>query len=171
MDDYVEFLDDVRHVYLDELGVGPAVEDMIFFLSACLELSLREYTWNLFKLCCLCLGLVTPKLPDASLGSSRVGVTSVDLLSVIEPIQGYLLSCDSEGNFFTDSESISSCLEMLETFCDRAQQSDYGPWESVDVHGYEKNRADLEKAYKAARVASDVESSSTLSEPALVSEK
>ena len=32
IDDYVEFVDDVRHVYLDELGVGPDVEDMISFV-------------------------------------------------------------------------------------------------------------------------------------------
>ena len=87
IDDYVAFIDDVRHVYLDELGVGPDVEDMVSFLSSCPELLRREYTWDLFKLCCLCLGHVAPKLPDVSLGSSKVGVTNVDLLSVVEPIQ------------------------------------------------------------------------------------
>ena len=79
IDDYVEFVEDVRHVYLDELGVAPAVEDMVSFLSSCRQLSRREYTWNLFKLCCVCLGHVSPKFPDVSLGSSKVGVTSVDL--------------------------------------------------------------------------------------------
>ena len=54
MDDNVKFVDDARHVYLGELGVGPAVEDMLSFLSTCLELSRRDYTWNQFKLCCLC---------------------------------------------------------------------------------------------------------------------
>ena len=100
-----------------------------------------------------------------------VGVTSVDLSSVIEPIQEYLLGCDSEGNFFTDPGCISSCLEFLETFCDRALQSDYNPWESVDAHGYEKIRAKFENSYKAVRVASDAESTSSLSEPVFVSEK
>ena len=52
IDDYVEFIDDVRHVYLDELGVGPDVEDMVSFLSSCPELARRGYTWDLFKLCC-----------------------------------------------------------------------------------------------------------------------
>ena len=34
MDDYVEVVDDVRHIYLDDFGTGPAIEDMIsFFLS------------------------------------------------------------------------------------------------------------------------------------------
>ena len=80
IDDYIEFVDDVSHVYLDELGVGPCVEDMVSFLSSCPELSPRGYTWDVFKLSCLCLGHVAPKLPDVSLGSSKVGVTSVDLL-------------------------------------------------------------------------------------------
>ena len=167
IDDYVEFIDDVRHVYLDELGVG----DMVSLLSSCPELSRRQYTWDLFKLCCLCLGHVAPKLPDVSPGSSKVGVISVDLLSVVEPIQGYLLNGDAEGNFFTDLGSISSCMELLETFSDSALQCGYNPWESVDVHGYEKIRAELEKSYKAIRFASDVESSSSLSEPVFVSER
>ena len=102
MDEYVAFVDDIRLVYLDELGVGPAVEDMISFLSECPELSQKDYTWNLFKLFCLCLGHVAPKLPHASLASSEIGVTVIDLSCVIEPMQGYLLSWDFEGNFFTD---------------------------------------------------------------------
>ena len=145
IDHYVEFIDDVRHIYLDELGVGPDVEDMVSFLSSCPELGRRGYTWDLFKLCCLCLGHVASKLPDVSLGSSKVGVTKVDLSSVVEPLQGYLLSGDAEGNFFTDHGTFSSCMELLETFSDSALQCGYNPWEFVDVHGYEKIRAELEK--------------------------
>ena len=171
IDDYIEFVDDVRHVYLDELGVGPCVEDMASFLSSCPELSRKGYTWDVFKLSCLCLGHVAPKLPDVSLGSSKVGVTSVDLSAILEPLQGYLLSSDAEGNFFTDPESISSCMELLETFGDSALQCGYNPWEFVDCHGYEKIRTDLEKSYKAVRIASDVESSASLSEPVFVSER
>ena len=171
IDDYVEFVDNVRHVYLDEFGVGPDVEDMVSFLSSCPELSRRRCTWDIFKLSCLCLGHVAPKLPDVSLGPSKVGVPSVDLSSVVEPLQGYLLSSDAEGNFFTDPESISCCMELLETFGDRALQCDYNPWEFVDHHGYEKIRAELENSYKAVRVASDVESSASLSEPVFVSER
>ena len=171
IDDYTDFIDDVRHVYLGELGVGPHVEDMVSLLSSCPELSRREYTWVLIKLCCLCLGHVAPKLPDVSLGSSKFGLTSVDLSSLIGPIQGYLLIGDSEGNFFIDPGSVSCCMTFLETFSDTALQPDYNPWESVDAHGYEVLRAELEKSYKAVRVASDVESSSSLSEPVFVSEK
>ena len=171
IDDYVESVDTLRHVYLDELDVGPDVEDMVFFLSSCPELSRRRYTWDLFKLSCLCLGHVVPKLPDVSLGSSKIGVTSVDLSSIVEPLQGYLLSGDAEGNFFTDPESISCCMELLETFGDSALQCGYNPWEFVDVHGYEKIRTELDKSYKAVRIASDVESSASVSEPVFVSER
>ena len=171
IDDYKEFVDDMRHVYLDELGVGPDVEDMVSFLSLCPELSRRRYTWDLFKLSCLCLGHVAPKLPAVSLGSSKVGVTSVDLSSIIEPLQGYLLGSDAEGNVFTDPGSFSSCMELLETFGDSALQCGYNPWEFVDVDGYEKIRTELEKSYKAVRIASDVESSASVSEPVFVSER
>ena len=106
MDVYLEFVDDIGHVHLDELGVGRAVEDMNSFLSECPELSRREYTWNLFKLCCHCLGHVAPKLPHVSFGSSKLGVSGVDLSCVIEPKQENLLICDSE-NCFTDPEPIS----------------------------------------------------------------
>ena len=61
-------------------------------------------------------------------------------------------------------------MELLETFTDSALQCDYNPWESVNIHGYEKIRAELEKPYKSVRVASNVESSSSLSEPVFVSE-
>ena len=116
------------------------------------------------------MGHVAPKLPDVLLGSSKVGVTSVDLSSVMEPLQGYFLSSDAEGNFFTDPESISCRMELFETFGDSALQCGYNPWEFVDYHGYEKIRTELEKSYKAVRVASDVESSASLSEPVFVSE-
>ena len=171
MDDYIEFVDYLRHVYLDELGVGPDVEDMVSFLSSCPEMSRRRYTWDLFKFSCLCLGHVAPKLPDVSLGSSKVGVTSVDLSSLIEPLQGYLLSSDAEENLFTDPGSISSCTDLLETFGDRALQCGYNPWEFVDIHGYEKIRAELGKSYKVVRIASDVESSASVSERVFVSER
>ena len=98
-------------------------------------------------------------------------MTRVDLSSVVEPLQGYLLSGDAKGNFSTDPGSISSCMELLETFSDSALQCGYNPWEFVDVHGYEKIRAELEKSFKAVRVASGVESSASLSEPVFVSER
>ena len=69
MDDYLEFIDDLRFVYIDELNFGPEIEDMVTFLSSSPELSKREYTSYLFNLCCFCLGHVVPQLPNVSLVS------------------------------------------------------------------------------------------------------
>ena len=50
MDYYLEFIDDLRFVYLDELHIGPKVENMVTFLSSSPELSKSEYTSYVFKL-------------------------------------------------------------------------------------------------------------------------
>ena len=125
MDDSVSFLDEVRHHYPDEFGAGPAIEEVISFLSASLELARREYTWHVFKICrfCSCNLDVLSKLPDVSLGSITLGATNADLSCIFETIQEYLLSCHSEGKFFTKPESIPSCLEFLEMFRDKALQT------------------------------------------------
>ena len=62
-------------------------------------------------------------------------------------------------------------MELLETFGDSALQYGYNPWEFVDVQSYEKIRTELEKSYKAVRIAIDVESSASVSEPVFVSER
>ena len=57
--DYVEFMDDVRHVYLDELGVGPDVGDMVFFsvimpqvVTEGVYLGFVQTVLSLFEPCC-----------------------------------------------------------------------------------------------------------------------
>ena len=157
MDDYMEFIDDVRFVYLDELHFGPKIEDMITLLSSSPELAKREETAYIFKLCCLCLGHVVPKLPGVILGCPSKNVAEIDLSDVIEPLQSYLLGSSGEQNIFTNAESISSCVELLDEFGDRAVQPCYDPWASVDFHGKSQIYADLTKAYKNVRVASNVE--------------
>ena len=157
MDDYLEFVDDLRFVYLDELHIGPKIEDMVSFLSLSPELSKREYTSYVFKLCCLCLGHVVPDLPSVSLGSPNRSVAGVDLADVIEPVQSYLLGSSLEQNIFASAECISSCIEMLAEFVDRALQPSYDPWASVDFHGRGKIHADLTKAYKDVRIAANVD--------------
>ena len=106
MDDFVELVDDIRHTCSDDLICGPAIEDMVSFLSSYPELARWEHTRHVFRLCCLCLGHVVPTLPKAELGSSRGGTTNVDLSCIIEPLQGSLLPSVAQGNFITDTESI-----------------------------------------------------------------
>ena len=157
MDDYFEFIDDLRLGYLDELHIGPKIEDMVTILSSSPELSQREYTSYVCKLYCLCLGHVIPELPNVSLGSPYRIVAAVDLADVIEPVQGFLLSSSSEHNIFSSAECISSCVEMLAKFGDRALQPSYDPWANVDFHGREEIHADLTRAYKHVRIAANVE--------------
>ena len=89
MDDYVEIVDDLRHVYLDNMISGPMVNDMVNFLANCPELTRREYTPHVFKLCCWCLGNICLVLPTVGRNYPMSGVESVDLSSLIEPLQSY----------------------------------------------------------------------------------
>ena len=83
MDDYLEFIDDLWFVSLDELHIGPKLEDIVTFLSSSPELCKRDYTSYVFKICCLCLGQVVPELSNVSLGSPNRSVAGVDLADVI----------------------------------------------------------------------------------------
>ena len=157
MDNYLEFIDDLRFVYLDELHIGPKVEDIVMFLSLSPELSKREYTSYVFKLCCLCLENILQELPNVSLGSLDPSSTVIDLADAIEPLQSYLLTCSAEQSNFVSADSISSCVELLAEFGDKALQPSYDPWESVDFHGRAKIHAELTKTYKDVRIAANVE--------------
>ena len=160
MDDYVEIVDDLRLVYLDNMISGPMVNDMVTFLANCPELARREYTLHVFKLCCLCLSHICPVLLTVGLNYPMSGVESVVLSSVIEPLQSYLLCVDLANNFCTHPESIARCVELVHNFGDHALRAGYDPCESVDFHGRADIVEGLSNAYKAVRVASDVETSS-----------
>ena len=160
MDDYGEFVDNLRHVYLDNVISGPVIDDMVTFLSNCPELARQEYTLHVFKLCCLCLGHICPALPSVGLNHSMSGVGNVDLSSVMEPLQSFLLCGELVNNFFTDPESIARCVELVDNFGDQSLQAIYNPWDSVDFHGRAGVVEVLSKAYKVVRGASDVDTSS-----------
>ena len=143
MNIYLKFVDELRFVYLDELHIGPNIEDMVMFLSSSPKLSKRENTSYVFRLCCLCLGHVVPELPNVSLGSPDRSGSPIDLADLIEPLQKYLLTCNTEQNIISSADSISSCVEMLTEFGDKALQPSYDPWASVDFHGRSTIHADL----------------------------
>ena len=56
-----------------------------------------------------------------------------------------------------NADSISSCVEMLPKFRDKALPPSYDPWASVNFYGRAKIRADLTKTYKDVRIAANVE--------------
>ena len=160
MDDFVEFVDDLRHVYLDNVISGPVIDDMVIFLANCPALARREYTLHVFKFFCLCLGHICPALPSVGLNDPMSGVENFDLSSVIEPLQIYLLCGELVNNFFTDPESIARCVKLVDNFGDQALRAEYNPWHSVDFHGRAGIVEGPSKSYKAVRVASDVDTSS-----------
>ena len=133
---------------------------MVLSLANCPQLARREYRLHVFKLGCLCLGHICPALPSVGLNYPMSGVEKVDLSSVIEPLQSYLLCGELLNKFFTDPESIARCVELVDNFGDQALQADYNPWDNVDFHGRAGIVVGLSKAYKAVCVASDVDTSS-----------
>ena len=160
MDDFVEFVHDLRHVYLDNVISGPGIDDMVTFLANCPELARREYTLHVFRLCCLCLGHNCPVLPSVGFSYPISGAETVDLSLVIQPLQNFLLCGDLGNNLFTDPEPIARCVELVDSFGDQALRADYNPWNSVDFHGRAGIVEGLSKAYKAVCVAIDVNTSS-----------
>ena len=100
---------------------------------------------------------MVPKLPAVTLGSPGRSASEVDLSDIVEPLQSYLLGSSAKQNIFTSAESISSCVELLDEFGDRAIQPCYDPWASVDFSGKSQIYADLTKSYKNVRVAPNVE--------------
>ena len=95
----------------------------------------------------------------------------MDLSCIIEPLQGYLLSNVAEGNFFANPESFSICLELSEGFCDNTLQRGYNVWEYVSLNDYENLYAKMAKSFNPVKLASDVDSSSSVSAPAFIPEK
>ena len=75
------------------------------------------------------------KLPSLSLGSPGKNSAEVGLSDIIEPLQSYIMGSSAEQNIFTNAESISSCVELLDEFGDKAIQPCFDPLASVDFHG------------------------------------
>ena len=132
--DYIEIVDDLRFVFLDELHFGPNIEDSATFLSSGPELAKLEHTSYIFELCCLWLEHMVHKLLCVTLSCRGKSTAEVDLSDGIEPLQRFLLSSSYEKNIYTSAESISPCVELLYEFADRAMQQSYDPWPSVDFH-------------------------------------
>ena len=91
-----------------------------------------------------------------SLGSPGRSSSAIDLADVIEPLQSYLLTCNTEQNIFVSADSISSCVEMLAEFGDKALQPSCDAWASFHFDGRSKIHADLTEAYKDVRVATNI---------------
>ena len=133
---------------------------MVKILPSSPELAKRKHTSYAFKLCCLCLGHVVPKLTCVTLRCSCKSTAEVVLSDIIVSLMSYLLSSsNSEQNIFTSAESISSCVDFLDAFAEKALHPCCDLWPSMDFHDKSQIYADLTKAYKNVRLASNVETS------------
>ena len=146
MDDYLEFVDDLRQVCSDSIVAGPANDYMVTNLSNFRDLAKREYTHFVFISCCLCLCHVCPSLPSVRPGSPTLGLSEYDFSAKFEPLQTYILSNQLERSVFTEPDSITKCIEIVESFADQAFRPDYTPLDSVDVHGREHNIRELSRS-------------------------
>ena len=97
------------------------------------------------------------RVAQSVVGPFNRSVTGIDLAEMIEPLQNYLLNSSSEQVTFTSAESISSCVERLAEFGDKALQSSNNPCLSVGFKGRSEIHADLTRAYKHVRIAASVE--------------
>ena len=148
-DCYVELVDELRYVYVNDSGRGPEVEHRITFLSRCRELERRRHTKKLVELCCLCLSHSTINIPHAVLGSASRNVVAPELSCVNLPLQYYLLSFSQDCSFSTRGESVSRCCEHLETFGRTALLRNYDPWGFVDFHRRKTIYSELAKRCKS----------------------
>ena len=92
-----------------------------------------------------------------SLGSPDRNGAFIDLADVIVPLRSYSLTYSSGQDIFVSAVSISSCVEMLAEFGNRASLPSYEPWKNVDFHARATIHADLTKAYKDVGIAANVE--------------
>ena len=68
----------------------------------------------------LCLGHICPVMPSIGLSHPISGAKTIDLSSVIELLQSYLLCGELANNFFTDPESNARCVQLVGNFGDQA---------------------------------------------------
>ena len=86
MDEYVEFIADLRHLFLDNVKPALVIDDTVTFFAYCAEVARRENTLHVSWLFCLCFRRVCPLLPPVKLGSPMRGIETVDLSCLIEAL-------------------------------------------------------------------------------------
>ena len=103
---FVDFVDDLRNVYIDDAGRDPEVDDMIIFMNLCPELERRRHAKNLFELFCLFRSHWNIDVPYFGLGSPSRNVVAPDLSSVGRPFHSHLLSLSQICSFLNSGKSI-----------------------------------------------------------------
>ena len=129
-----EFVDDLRSVYIDEVGDGPDVDNMIVFLSSCPKLEWRKRSCMLLQACCLWLRHSPVRVPCVGLEIPNIIDRLVDLSAVIIPLYCYFLSLGQVCSFLTDPSSSAACGKWVDEFGDVALVPVFDFWTSADYH-------------------------------------
>ena len=96
---------------------------------------------------------MVPKLPSVALGCHGKSAVEVDLSDIIEPLQSNLLSSSAEENILPKQ---SRFHHVLSSQIRQFNQLRYDPWSSVDFQNKSQIYADLSKAFKNVKLASNV---------------
>ena len=86
-DCYIEFVDDLRYVYNDDIERRPQAEEVITLLSRCTELERRRHTKKLSEKYCLYLSHWSIDVRYLGPGSASQTVVIADLSSAVHPFQ------------------------------------------------------------------------------------
>ena len=111
----------------------------------------------------LCLPRSTVSVPYVGLGSGNRRERTVNLTSMIVPLQFYFLSASRKCGCMTDPPSIAACTALLDNFGDSALVSSYNPWTFVDFHQKEHICSDIVKRYKSVWPRSGLDESIVVS--------
>ena len=77
-------------------------------------------------------------ISDVHFDAAMVSTQGPELSQVIEPLQRYFLSRNTEANIFTVPSSVSEYVELWKNFDGTALGSGYDAWGSVYFHDKEK---------------------------------
>ena len=122
----MEFVNDLRLVYIDKAGKCHEADDMIAFLSWCPNLERRKHSRLLSEMCCLCLLHSRVCIAYVGLGSGKRREWTADLTSKTFSFQWYSISASQVCGFIADPPLIAACTALLDDFGDSALVSSYG---------------------------------------------
>ena len=144
-------------------GSGSEIGVIITILCGRPELPRKTKTMTMLRLSYLCVGHFPSPLPVVLFYPAVSSSEGPNLAKIIEPVQSYIMFCNSESNFSANLETINCCVELLETFAGTAILSGHDAWSYVDFHQKEKNERSLMSGYRKIRSASGADDANLVS--------
>ena len=145
-EDYVEFLDHLRH------SCGPfkppeSVVDVVALLISMPALRSRPRLLHLFKLSCLCLTETSPDLPPIPFPGADSSDPDCRLSNILLPAQSYLATVPNSEISCVTEAALTKFLELESRFSSGNVPGD--PWAHVDSFGQSNFYRALLTAFKS----------------------